>query len=201
MTPFLSDADLTSFRLVLNRLVARQRGYTLVELLVVVVILGLLSAIGAQSYNSFLRRERVNAVALALYGWLSEVRQASLRLQSDSCTISFQTGTRSVNQQLATIQSGSSCEAMLGIKSSLSLDRELTNGLSAQLSSSAASVSFTPRTLTTNTEDIVIGLVVNSQSPQHCVRISAVSGFVQVGRNDSSSSTAGTCSYPSDRRF
>lgn len=191
--------SLTFRRFALRQFLGRQPGFSLVELLVVVVVLGIFSAIALESYNSFLRRERVNAVALALYGWLSEVRQASLRLQDDGCVVSFQNGVRAVGQELAKVQVGSSCASMLGIKSTMSLDRELTNGLSAQISTTASSVSFTPRTLTTNTSDLIVGIIVNTQSPQRCVRISAVSGFIQLGRNNLSSDSTAACAYSTER--
>jgi prepilin-type N-terminal cleavage/methylation domain-containing protein len=174
-------------------------GFSLVELLVVVVILGIFAAIALESYNSFLRRERVNAVALSLYGWLNEVRQASLRLQDSGCTVTFASGSIAAGQQLASVEAGSSCAVILGIKSSLVLDRELTNGLSAQMGPSALSFTYTPRTLSTNVSDITIGLTVDTKAPQRCLLISAVSGSIQIGRNNSSSATTGVCSYSTQR--
>lgn len=177
------------------------RGFTLIELLVIIIILGVLASIALGSYNSFLRRERVNAVALALSGWLMEIRQTSLRLQGAGCTVSFQTGVRTPGQELASVQAGSSCAENLVINSILNLDQTLTSGLDVQMIPSNSSFAFTPRSLTTNTSDILIGFTVNAEAPQRCVRIKAISGAVEIGRNNSSSSPAGECTFTTERSF
>lgn len=186
----------------------RDEGYTLVEVLIVVVMIGVLAALGIQSFNSFLRRERVNAVAMALYGWLNEVRQESLRLQGQnsldaavdsSCTISFESGLRSAGQLLASVDQSLSptCFSQLAANSELSLEPSLTRGLAVNMSPSLTAVTFTPRTLSTNVDDIVIGLTVGAAGPVRCIKISAVSGALQIGRNDSSSISSSACSYSS----
>ncbi|MCP9875266.1 MULTISPECIES: prepilin-type N-terminal cleavage/methylation domain-containing protein [unclassified Cyanobium] len=183
----------------LRRCKSSECGLSLAELLIVIVILGIFAAITLESYNSFQRRERVNAVALSIYGWLNEVRQASLRLQDSGCMVTFASGSIAAGQQLASVETGSSCAAILGANSSLVLDRDLTNGLITQIGPSVLSVTYTPRTLSTNVSDITIGLTVDAKAPQRCLLVSAVSGSIQVGRNNSSSSTTGVCSYSTQR--
>lgn len=66
--------------------VAKNPGLSLVEMVVVVAILGIASAIAIPSFAFVLRRERVNAVALEVAGWLEEVRNLSARQVDPSAT-------------------------------------------------------------------------------------------------------------------
>ncbi len=57
----------------------RNRGYTLVELMVIVAVLGILAAIAVPSFLFVLRRERVNALAFEIAGWLEASRSIAAR--------------------------------------------------------------------------------------------------------------------------
>jgi Tfp pilus assembly major pilin PilA len=54
-------------------------GFTLVEQLVIVAVIGILSAIVVPSFLFALRRERVNALAFHTAGWLEEIRSIAAR--------------------------------------------------------------------------------------------------------------------------
>jgi Tfp pilus assembly protein FimT len=181
-----------------------QNGVTLAEVLIIVVILGVLGVLGFASLNSFLQREKANAVALAYYGWLNEVRQASLRLQGNgqSCTVVVKVGSYSGGQEIASVPDlGSSildnteCRTVLADKKQFFLDRGISRGLPVAFAANSTQFTYTPRTLTTNAQDVVVGLVVNSRSPLRCIKISAVSGFLQIGRNDTSANQADSCTF------
>jgi Tfp pilus assembly major pilin PilA len=55
------------------------QGFTLVEQLVIVAVIGILSAIAVPSFLFVLRRERVNALAFNTAGWLEETRSIAAR--------------------------------------------------------------------------------------------------------------------------
>ena len=54
-------------------------GFTLVEQLVIVAVIGIVSAIVVPSFLFVLRRERVNALAFHTAGWLEETRSIAAR--------------------------------------------------------------------------------------------------------------------------
>jgi Tfp pilus assembly major pilin PilA len=56
-----------------------QAGFTLVEQLVIVAVIGILAAIVVPSFLFVLRRERVNALAFEIAGWLEEIRSIAAR--------------------------------------------------------------------------------------------------------------------------
>lgn len=57
----------------------RTRGLTLLELMVTVAVLSILAAITVPSFQFVLRRERVNALAYEIAGWLEESRSIAAR--------------------------------------------------------------------------------------------------------------------------
>lgn len=57
----------------------RSRGYTVTELMVIVVVIGIVSAIAVPSLLFVLRRERVNALAYEVAGWLEATRSIAAR--------------------------------------------------------------------------------------------------------------------------
>ena len=57
----------------------RARGYTLTELMVTVAVLGVVAAIAVPSFLFVLRRERVNALAFEIAGWLEASRSIAAR--------------------------------------------------------------------------------------------------------------------------
>lgn len=67
-------------------------GYTLIEQLVTVAVIGIVTAIVVPTFQTVLRREQVNAVAYEAAGWLEEARSISARevnpdAQAGGCAI------------------------------------------------------------------------------------------------------------------
>lgn len=75
-------------------------GFTLIELLVVVAVVGILSAVGIAASGNDWRRERVNAVAIELSGWLDAVRRTSLK--GNACQVTIGGGNLTAGATLAT---------------------------------------------------------------------------------------------------
>jgi prepilin-type N-terminal cleavage/methylation domain-containing protein len=188
------SARLLSFRT--RFLLLRPFGFSIVELLVVVAIISILAGLSIPAFLSVLRRERANAVVLSLYGWLNEIRQVATRVEGEGCQIQFQTGTFAVGQVMAQV-SNSSCASLVPAATFVN-DGTFSQQRSVQLRSSSPSIAYTPRTLTTNSSDLALTLVVGGDPPVRCLRISAVSGAIEVGKNGSSSVSA-DCTYGGDK--
>lgn len=165
----------------------KHAGFTLVEVLLVVVILGVLSAVAVDTGLREWRREQVNALTLQLAGWLETVRRAALR--GSSCTATLNTGTVSSGATVATANA-SGCLS----NSPLVVDPSHDN-MRFTLSSSASTVTFTPRgTLSSAVNPITITVSLQPSGPSRCINISGLLGVIRIGNPAS-----GSCS--ADQRF
>jgi len=80
----------------------RSRGFTLAETLVVVVVLAAITGVLYQTTGQSLKREELNSVTVALYGWLEGVQRKAMgvdptRREADpqqfpTCTVTFNSG-------------------------------------------------------------------------------------------------------------
>jgi len=91
------------------------QGFTLVEQLVIVAVIGILSAIAVPSFLFVLRRERVNALAFNTAGWLEETRSIAARevnpdAQAGGCAIVL-SGSLSAAEQGAVLAGLTGCSA------------------------------------------------------------------------------------------
>jgi prepilin-type N-terminal cleavage/methylation domain-containing protein len=184
-------------------------GFTMIELTVVVVIVGILSAVGLSASGNEWRRERVNAVATELAGWLEAVRRTSLK--GNACQVTISGGNLTGGATLAT---ASELIAGTAIANPTIANNCLT-GQPMQISETlgastytiapggSTSFKFTPRgTVNAAAADtqlnapVVIRIsLAGSGGPMRCVRISEGLGLISVGASNSSGGTCPDSSY------
>jgi prepilin-type N-terminal cleavage/methylation domain-containing protein len=171
-----------------------RQGFTLTELMVVVAVIGILSGMVIVASGNEWRRQRVNTVAQSLASWLSQVRSASQRRTGSGCLVQFAaTGNYSTGATIAEIVPGSACigtipEAQVKITGFGATDTFAFNRSTAQLQ-------FTPKGMSTNTADVILGITLQGSAPQRCVRISPLVAMIRMGRNNTSTLPTGTCTY------
>lgn len=152
------------------------RGYSLVEVLLVVVILGILAGLMIDAGIRDLRRERVNTVVVELAGWLETVRRDAQR--GKSCPVTIQGGSVAGGAVLAS----SPCRG----------NHTITPNQPFTVSSTSSSFTFTPAgTLFPAPETpVVIGVrLADGGEPARCVQLEGLLGLISVGR----SSGTGSC--------
>lgn len=171
-----------------------QKGLTLAELLVAIMVIGILGAVGYSVTFSWLNRNRVDSFVIDWSGWIEQVRnKASDRVSasdnSGGCQISAASsllGLRS-GDQVATV-SPTTCAS-----SSIFVVPAYFGNPTFDVSI-PSSVVYTPRGSVTNQSDIDFKVLLKPSGPLRCIRITSVLGMVQIGKNDVATSLSSACS-------
>ena len=162
----------------------RDNGFTLIELLITVVVIGLLASLAVPSFVNSLRRERINAVAASLAGWLDAV---SVRPD--------QLGTLARGAVLATVApSNCSTEPSLNLPIISQVD-------SVNVAATSSSFFFTPRgamttsaTASNANTSVTMRISLAGAAPLRCVRLTGALANIELGANPSTGNTAIDCS-------
>ena len=166
----------------------KAKGFTLVELLLVVTLMGLTTMLGLSSYYRFMSDARLNSGGKAIAGWLDQVRRMAIQ-NSKTCTIEIDP-----NSGMLAADSANIC----GNIASFSLQEQVGHGDAVQMcvastdpsqaftpcssnqGSPAVTVQFSPRgTTPTNT---LIELRSANQSHNRCIALISPLGLIRLGR-------------------
>jgi len=170
-----------------------ETGFSIIEILVSVVILGILSGISIAFTNIELQRSRINTVQLALAGWLQVVQRAALLnkssdLSSGGCSVAFSPGSGKTNgSSLAEATPSADC----GPNSQLVV--EVNNLGNSTISLTANSpITFTPRGTIIYPGDgdsLEIKLQLSNSSLIRCVRLNGIAGVIESGSGNGNTCT------------
>lgn len=153
------------------------QGFTLVETLIIVIIIGILSAIAAPSYLAMLNRNKVNNALSEVRGALQECQREAIR-KSKLYSVTLDTTNSKVT---------GSC---------LVTGERVLNGILMRASSAVFKFSYKGLTLNTSNTELSVPIVVvishiSNPNLQKCLVISAPIGLIRTG-SYSSSDTSGT---------
>lgn len=194
-------------------------GLTLVEVLIAIAILGFVSTLAIGQSISALRRERINSVALALAGWIEEVRNLSTRKVGSvagadvGCEIKFLSASSAGLVQGASIatvvkagqsncspQSNSSTHVDGAFVVPFRLNGTISYSITQTgLTSSQPTILYTPRGVWLPSSgasgDMVIKLLLDNGGPMRCLRVSETLAFVDIGQASASSLSSSCTDY------
>jgi prepilin-type N-terminal cleavage/methylation domain-containing protein len=164
-------------------------GFTLPELLVIVVILGVIAAVGSGAFFYLIRRARVQSVALEVAGWLEQVRNTAADRVADTaqeggCLVAFTSDTYNAGEPIASADCPMA-EPILRVPPGVQ-DDSVTIDVAGP-----SSFVFTPRGMWIDTSgspggandnEFQLTIRLNNSLPIRCVRLSPTLGSVEIGR-------------------
>ena len=157
-------------------------GFTIWELMVVLVILAILSAVALPNLRPSMRREQLSAASLGIVSWLERVRNQAVK-DMETCQISINASDAS----LAITSGSSGCSELTTLNIN---DQENTpTDISLVLSDSSDSdFSFSPRGSVNRDQEME--LTMEGSPTTRCIKVVAPVGLVRSGiKRD------GACSY------
>jgi prepilin-type N-terminal cleavage/methylation domain-containing protein len=175
-------------------------GFSLSELVVTTLILGLIAAVGGSSLISIATRERANTVASELAGWLDQVNRDASRFSAETsggtpCIVTINTGNGLLPGALMATIAPESC----AVQNALAVPDLYSDDSTVQITASPRQFVFTPRgTVATSSgaplpdAEVQITISVNSLPPLRCIRLTGLIGVLEVGRNNQAG-PGGTC--------
>ena len=157
-------------------------GFTIWELMVVLVILAILSAVALPNLRPSMRREQLSAATLGIVNWLERVRNQAVK-DMETCQIS-------INASAASLAITSDSPGCSDLKIFNINDQENTpTDISLALSDSSDSdFSFSPRGSVNRDQEME--LTMEGSPTTRCIKVVAPVGLVRSGiKRD------GACSY------
>ena len=163
---------------------ARTSGFSLPELLITIVILGLVVAVTGNSLLNLARRERANTVAAELAGWLDQVNRDATRFNAQAggavCRVTITTGDLAPGEEMANVQ-----PAACATQNILTVPDLYFNAPTVQVTANQDQFTFTPRgSVAANDDQVLLTITVNNQRPLRCIRLVGLVGVLELGRNN-----------------
>jgi prepilin-type N-terminal cleavage/methylation domain-containing protein len=138
------------------------QGFTLIETLIIVVIIGILSAIAVPSFLALLDRSKVNSALSQVQGVLQQAQREAIR-KSKPCTVTLAPATKQVT---------ANC--------SVTSDRTLNSSIGME--TNETSIQFSYRgTITLSDAGTVVFFTESNPTKKKCLVISKPLGIIRTG--------------------
>lgn len=166
-------------------------GFTTMELMIVLVIVAILSAVAIPNLQSAMRRERLTATSLSIVNWLERLRNQAVK-DMEPCEISITTDDSS-DASLAITPDSPGCSELKTFN--ISEENNTSFDISLVLSESSDSTfSFSPRGSVNSDQEMEITL---KGSPNtRCIKVVAPVGLIRTGIK-----REGACSYDTELKY
>ena len=159
-------------------------GFTILELLVVMVITAILGSIAIPNFRPAMRREQLTATSLGIIDWLERVRNQAVK-DMETCQISI-TEDDASEALFAVTSDSPGCNGLTELN--IAEQANTSKTISLVLSDSDSEFSFSPRGSVDRDQEME--LTMEGIPTTRCIKVMAPVGLVRIGiKRDE------TCSY------
>ena len=159
-------------------------GFTLLELLVVVAILGVIGGLGLPVMIHNYKKAQLNDLTSGLAGWLQEVRSAALK--GSSCEVLISNGTITGSGAVARLGGAPIPETCKGPNNPYLLS-ESALGRTYEITATPNSFWFTPRWTKFPSTDVLITIRMTDDGLARCIKLNGLFGNLEMGNASSGS--------------
>ena len=156
-------------------------GFTLLELLVVVAILGVIGGLGLPAMIHNYKKAQVNDLTTGLAGWLQEVRS-----KGSSCEVIISTGNIAEGGTVARVGSAPIPDTCNVANNPYVLAKSVL-GASYEISATPESFWFTPRGTKFPRTDVLVTIAMTNNGLVRCLQLNGLFGDLEMGNASSGS--------------
>ena len=169
-----------------------RNGFTLLELMIVLAIVAILSAVAIPNLRSAMRREKLTATSLGIVNWLERVRNEAVK-DMESCVLSITTDDAS-GASFAITSDSPGCGELTTFN--INEQDNTPSDISLVLSDSDSEFSFSPRGSVNRDQEME--LTMEGSPNTRCIKVVAPVGLIRTGikRDD-----ADACSYEKELQY